>query len=143
MSVLWAYVDLNPIRAAMARTPEHSDYTSVQERIKASENSCLRPFGKEVENSIPFNLKDYLELVDWGGREVKHNKRGYIPTNAPPILTRLKMDASPVLDYLANNDLPSFGALGPVSLLKAFAKSVGRKFIKGHAFGERLWPEKV
>ena len=138
-----AYVDLNPIRAAMARTPEQSDYTSIQERIKDTEKSCLRRFGNEDENSIPFNLKDYLELVDWGGREVKRNKRGYIPANAPPILTRLNMDASPVLDYLARDDLPSFGALGPVSMLRAFAKSIGRKFIKGHAFGERLWPEKV
>ena len=53
------------------------------------------------------------------------------------------MDASPVLDYLARDDMPSLGALGPVSMLRAFAKSIGRKFIKGHAFGERLWPEKV
>ena len=127
----------------MARTPEKSDYTSIQERIRETEKSCLRPFGNEGENSIPFNLKDYLELVDWGGREVKCNKRGYIPANTPPILTRLKMDASPVLDYLATDELPSFGALGPVSMLKAFAKSVGRKFIKGHAFGERLWPERT
>ena len=27
------YVDLNPIRAAMANTPEESDYTSIQERV--------------------------------------------------------------------------------------------------------------
>ena len=39
---------------------------------------------------------------------------------------RLKMDASPVLDYLAKNDLLRFGALGPVSMLRAFAKSVTR-----------------
>ena len=138
-----AYVDLNPIRAAMAKTPEQSDYTSIQERISDPGNSWLRSFSEAEENGIPFNLKDYLELVDWGGREVKHNKRGYIPANIPPILTRLRMDAAPVLDYLAKDDLASFGAIGPVSLLKAFARSIGQKFIKGHAFGGRLCPERA
>jgi hypothetical protein len=33
--VVAAYNDLNPIRAGMARTPEESDYTSVQDRILA------------------------------------------------------------------------------------------------------------
>ena len=83
-------------------------------------------------------VSPYLELVDWGGREVKRNKRGYIPASTPPILARLKMSASPVLNYLAKDDLPSSGALGSVSLLRAFAASVGRKFIKGHALGNRL-----
>ena len=91
----------------------------------------------------PVNLEDYLELVDWAGREIKRNKRGYIPASEPPILTRLKMEASPVLDYLAKDDIPAFGALGPVRMLKAFARSVGRSFIKGHAFGDRLCPERA
>jgi hypothetical protein len=141
--VCMAYVDLNPIRAAMAKVPEQSDYTSIQERINQPDNDCLMAFGGQADNSIPCNLKDYLELVDWGGREIKRNKRGYIPTHAPPILTRLKMDASPVLDYLSKDDLPGFGALGPVSMLRVFADSVGRKFIKGHAFANRLCPERT
>jgi len=29
-----AYVDLNPIRAGLSETPEDSDYTSIQERIR-------------------------------------------------------------------------------------------------------------
>ena len=53
------------------------------------------------------------------------------------------MDAAPVLDYLAKDDLPAFGALGPVSMLRAFAKSVGRKFVKGHMIGDRLCPERA
>ena len=138
-----AYVDLNPIRAAIAKTPETSDYTSIQERIEHPESDSLRPFAEKECNGIPFKLKDYLELVDWGGREIKRNKRGYIPASAPPILTRLRMDASPVLNYLAKDDIPTFGAMGPVSMLKAFANSVGRSFIKGHAFGDRLCPERA
>jgi len=138
-----AYVDLNPIRAAMAKTPEQSDYTSIQERIEQPDTDSLWPFAEKECNGIPFKLKDYLELVDWGGREIKSNKRGSITASAPPILIRLRMDASPVLDYLAKDDIPSFGALGPVSMLRAFAKSVGRNFIKGHAFGNRLCPERA
>jgi len=138
-----AYVDLNPIRAAMARTPEQSDYTSIQERIEHPENNYLRPFAEKECDGIPFNLKDYLELVDWGGREVKYNKRGYIPASAPSILARLKMDATPVLDYLAKDDHPSPSAVGPVSMLRVFAESVGRKFVKGHVLGSRLCPERA
>jgi len=65
------------------------------------------------------------------------------PASVPPILMRLKMEASPALDYLSNDNLSSFGALGPVSMLRVFAKSVGRKFIKGHAFGNKLCPERA
>lgn len=136
-----AYVDLNPIRAGIATTPEQSDYTSVQERIERPESDNLAPFSEQGNDAIPFKLNDYLELVDWGGREVKHNKRGYIPASTPPILVRLNMNAAPVLNYLAKDDLPSPAALGPVSMLRAFAVSVGRKFIKGHGMGSGLCPE--
>ncbi len=138
-----AYVDLNPIRAAMARTPEQSDYTSIQERIAHPDSRYLAPFSEQCDGTLPFNLKDYLELVDWAGREVRINKRGHIPASAPPILARLNMNASPVLKYLAKDDLPSLGALGPVSRLRVFASSIGRKFVKGHVLGDGLCPERT
>jgi REP element-mobilizing transposase RayT len=138
-----AYVDLNPIRAAMAMTPEQSDYTSIQERIERPNCKDLAPFSQQTDNALPFDLREYLELVDWGGREVKRNKQGHIPASAPSILVRLNMNASPVLKYLAKDDLPSFGALGSVSRLRDFATSVGRKFIKGHLLGDRLCPERA
>ncbi len=48
-----AYVDLNPIRAAMAEMLEQSDYTSIQRRIQALkqqiEDECLNPGSTTIE----------------------------------------------------------------------------------------------
>jgi REP element-mobilizing transposase RayT len=138
-----AYVDLNPIRAALAKTPEQSDYTSIQERILHPENRALRPFAENSNDDvgIPFGLSDYLELVDWAGRGIKYGKKGFISEHQPPILNRLGMDAAPILDYLRQTEKHSFGALGPASLLREFAHSLGRRFIKGVSFGRSLFPE--
>ncbi len=137
-----AYVDLNPIRAAIAKTPEQSEFTSIQERIRHPDSIALRPFTEHPldDTGFSFSLKDYLELVDWAGREVRRGKKGWIPADQPPILTRLGMKSSPVLDYLKRSEDYSPVAIGTVSQLKQFAISVGRKFIKGKEFGEGLCP---
>lgn len=98
-----AYVDLNPVRAKMAKSPEESDYTSLQMRIQTAmghehgqQPPTLMPFvGNPREGSpkgLPFRLSDYLELVDWTGRAMRDDKRGAIPTKLPPILERLQID---------------------------------------------------
>jgi len=138
-----AYVDLNPIRAGLARTPEASDYTSIRERIREPADTTLLPFNDRGDDGLPFALPDYLELVDWAGRQVQDHKRGHIPSTAPPILNRLQMEAAPVMDYLAREQLPTFSALGPVSRLRVFATAVGRRFIKGHSFARQLCPEGI
>ena len=140
-----AYVDLNPIRAAIAKTPEQSDFTSIQERILHPENSSLRPFAElgNTDLGLSFGLKDYLELVDWAGREMKPHKKGYIPANTPPLLSRLHMDAAPVLNYLSKTEKLPVAVLGPVSLLRAFAQSVGQHFVKGQSIGRALCPERT
>ncbi|WP_227663044.1 hypothetical protein [Marinobacter daqiaonensis] len=109
-----AYVDLNPVRAAIAETPETSDYTSIKERLvprfnlsdaiqAQSEQLFLKQFPlplkplllfegvvrNEPQLGILFSLSDYLELVDYTGRILNPNKRGHIPEDQPPILKRL------------------------------------------------------
>ena len=109
-----AYVDLNPIRAGVADDLEESDFTSIQERIQAlklateacdvndeSENATeiesyqpdwLMAFGdSNSETNICFSLVDYLHMVDWTGREVRKDKKGYIAPEVPTILKDLNL----------------------------------------------------
>jgi len=120
-----AYVDLNPIRAAMARTPESSDYTSIQERIKFK-NSKLLNLGFD-ENDIPYNLTDYLDLVDSTGRAMLANKRGFIPDDLPPILDRLGLNETTWLDELYQFRFQGRKAIGTVQQLKNFVENIKKK----------------
>jgi REP element-mobilizing transposase RayT len=138
-----AYVDLNPIRAAVATTPETSEYTSVHERILHPDLHDLRPMIGQVkeESGLPFSLVDYLEFVDWAGRGIRQGKRGYIAHHQPPILQRLHMDAAPVMEYLGKREELPFGAIGPVGRLRTMAAGFGMKFLRGVSWGARLCPE--
>ncbi|MGE4349935.1 MAG: transposase [Candidatus Berkiella sp.] len=98
------YVDLNPVRAGIAKTPEESEFTSIHERIqyiakqlKINKSKSIKQLKREradVYNSlaqpkslvpfayiskyhthaIDFRLSDYLELVDCTGRVIRDDK---------------------------------------------------------------------
>jgi REP element-mobilizing transposase RayT len=95
-----AYVDLNPVRAGIAETPEASEHTSIRRRIqqlRTQENDLLLPFvgnpREPMPEGLPFRFEDYLELVDYTGRVLRDDKRGHIDPHLPGILERL--DFSP------------------------------------------------
>ncbi|BCD99397.1 hypothetical protein MARGE09_P3599 [Marinagarivorans cellulosilyticus] len=100
LAACMAYVDLNPIRAKMAETPEASDHTSIKQRIAAAKNNetpkNLAQFvgnpREPMPHGLPFTLKDYIELVDWTGRAIRNDKRGYIASTLPPIIDRLGIE---------------------------------------------------
>ncbi|MCW8092708.1 transposase [Alteromonas sp. ASW11-130] len=89
LAACMAYVDLNPVRAHMASTPEHSNHTSIQKRINAVKNnrqpSTLYPFAGNPSNNLltglPFRLEDYIQLVEETGRNLHPKKRGTIISN--------------------------------------------------------------
>lgn len=94
-----AYVDLNPVRARMADSPEKSNHTCVQARVKALQknqsprNTIAEFVGSNPEAcGLPFVLRDYLELTDWTGRLIREDKRGSIRSALPAILERLSLN---------------------------------------------------
>jgi REP element-mobilizing transposase RayT len=109
------YVDLNPIRAQMAETPETSAFTSVWHRSRAwarARRGRAKQHGRSAQVTLDaepapsfltpiratrgkrglfrhLTLEQYLTLVDRIGRVLRSGKRGRIPRDLPPILDRL------------------------------------------------------
>ena len=120
-----AYVDLNPIRAAMATTPETSDYTSIQARIKNKSSFLINlGFG---DNDIDFTLTDYCDLVDATGRCLRDDKKGFIDDSLPPILNSLGLDAVTWLDELNQFKFKGRKAIGTIEKLKQYVKNIKNK----------------
>ena len=161
------YVDLNPIRAQMAKNPETSDYTSIQERLGISPDAtkssdkkqqieeqidnklALAPLlafaGNEHEENnpkdLPYHLIDYFELVDWTGRCVRDDKRGSIQANLPSILIRLGLDQQQWLKAATGIECDFHKAIGPVSALKQLAERFKQHWLQGKKSCLNLYPQ--
>ena len=114
------YVELNPVRAAIVKSPELSKFTSCYKRVKAElarEKLKKKPKNKELQEEakldswlspifntrkktgvLNMTFKEYLELLDWTGREIREDKRGAIPDHLEPILERLKLKSDNWID---------------------------------------------
>jgi REP element-mobilizing transposase RayT len=177
-----AYVDLNPVRAGIAETPEASDYTSIQERVAGvpqeaeseiqrqestalpvpdiqaldgetlrAENevqpltqAALMPFDAASQTpwAIPFAFDDYLELVDWTGRAIRSDKRGYIPSGHPAILDRLGIDPERFIGY-SERMLKAFAtAVGAPSSLASLCARRQTKFLHGIRAARQMFAPK-
>lgn len=161
-----AYVDLNPIRANMARTPEASDYTSIQERLGIAPTSKELPVESEYtaqisvgikplmvfsgelkndtpNNQLPYNLYDYIELVDWTGRAIRDNKNGYITRNIPPILQRLNIPTDQWLNVCRRLEKDHHQVIGPADKLENIANGLKQNWIKGIGACRRLYSSQI
>jgi len=160
-----AYVDLNPVRAGIAETPEDSDHTSIQRRIRALQAAAepetpaaqetpeptsplqpleLLPFvGGERQDGpkgLPFDLPDYLELVNWTGQAVRDDKRGAISQDLPPILERLGIDEQAWL-RLATNFETSFNTwVGTPEHVHSACRRLGHRRARGISACRLLFP---
>jgi REP element-mobilizing transposase RayT len=141
-----AYVDLNPIRAGIAVTPESSEFTSIYDRIRllnaASEAAALAnddaavpllafETNGEIDTVIPYRLADYLELVDWTGRVVRADKRGSIRAGLPPILQRLNIDVEAWQLAMRPGGNVFGRAIGSLSYLRLHARTLGQAWVRG------------
>lgn len=148
-----AYVDLNPIRAGIAKTPEDSEFTSIYDRIRTLDVDArtderphavipLRAFSDEVDKNapaIPYTCRDYLSLVDWSGRLIREDKRGAIDAALPPILKRLGIELGS-WELLMSRRGTVFGrAMGKLDTMRLHAATLGQSWVRGVRRAERIY----
>jgi REP element-mobilizing transposase RayT len=153
-----AYVDLNPIRAGIAETPEDSEFTSIYERICAIRHEAsnvvdtkdrptpaltriaLRPFAcSGAQNAIPYAFADYLQLVDWTGRCVRDDKRGFIEQGLPTITIRLGIDGDAWQRAMRPHGNVFGRAMGKLDHMRLHANTLGQSWVRGLTSSHRIY----
>jgi REP element-mobilizing transposase RayT len=133
-----AYVDLNPIRAGIADDLAGSEFTTIQRRLRRLETGQdgeadpLGPLaGSDAAPGTGISMGEYVELVDWTGRLVRADKKGFIDARMPDALQAIR--GSP--DWFAGSAArieKAFGcAVGTPLSLKAHATATGRAYVRG------------
>ena len=146
------YVDLNPVRALVAPTPEKSNFTGIQQRIRAFQKRimakeskkqgipdgsacwlCPIPVSTDPNGILPITETEYFDLVDRSGRLVRSDKRGVIDADLEPILQRMGINPEAWADTVSRFE-EKFGlAAGLISNLRDFAKRIGRQWFSGYS----------
>lgn len=156
------YVDLNPIRAGIADSPENSDFTSIQQRLRQyaeiqqlatstsnesdpiiEQPADLLPFvGSEHVNApdgIAFTLPDYFELLDWTGRALRDDKRGAIPSHLQPMFQRLGLNENQWVETIQHFGRRYRVAAGAVDKLRALSQRLGRAWLQGVGVSRQVY----
>ncbi|MGS2720738.1 transposase [Paraglaciecola aestuariivivens] len=141
-----AYVDLNPIRAKMEKSPETSKHTSIQQRIHAlikgeQPTNLMRFVGNHrphMPKGIAYNLIDYCELVDRTGRCIQKGQAGYIEQQQSPILERLGINAEQWLTLTTEFEQHFHTAVGCEHMLQQFKQHTNHQRIRGMAKAKAL-----
>ena len=135
LAACMAYVDLNPIRAKMANTPEESDHTSIKQRLTYAKDGkqpkqLLRFAGMPrqiMPKGLPFELKSYLELVELTGRCIREDKRGYIESAHLPLLERVNISTENWLKLTTQFTRVFHGAVGRPASQEGYCENLNRK----------------
>jgi hypothetical protein len=151
-----SYVDLNTIRAGIAETPEDSDFTSIQQRIRAWQKENMPATSSQSAQSVPsennsrsdswlcpitstperrgimsLSEEQYFDLVDRSGRIVRAGKKGSIHPDLEPILVRIGARPESWMDTITKFGEIFHVAAGTHTSLKKFAAKIGVRWLVG------------
>jgi len=141
------YVDLNPIRASLASTPEDSEYTSIKRRIECKltrkTSTGILPFKSDTacSNQYCLNLTftEYVTLLTQTSKAVRDDKAGFIDGEYQASLNQIALSSSQWLKASLEFEQHFSIAVGSVSRIKKFQLTTGRRRLKGVSTARKLF----
>ena len=89
------------------------------------------PYRCTDKGLLPLSLPQYLELLDWSGRQIVAGKSGSIPDHLAPILERLHIAPQHWLDTVENFERLFGRAVGRAETVARRALASGYQWIRG------------
>src|SRR5690606_32964182 len=133
-----SYVDLNPVRAGMANGLADSSHTSAARRtalLSANARHAatdLEPLRMSIRDTrMPLRTDQYLDLLDWTGRQLRPDKAGAINPEAPHVLDQLGIRSRTWSLQVRGIENRYWRAVGCADALLAKAQDIGQRWMKG------------
>ncbi len=99
----------------------------------------LKQTNRLRNNELPLPFSDYLELLDWTGRQLTSKNKGSITSDRSPILNRLKLNHEGWLQSVTKFEGKFFRVAGKLEKLKELGQKLGVKWLKGQNLAVQLY----
>lgn len=132
------YVDLNPIRAGLAKSLNTSDFSSIQQRLREKARKVnVKPVGGSVkllvidDRTFGLSLDSYVELVQWTGRGIRDKSQSYIAGTMSKTLRELGVEPKMWLPTMLRFEKYFLGFVGKSSSLSCYKKQTKKDVLRG------------
>lgn len=103
----------------------------------------LMPFSgscsTDVHAALPFTPEDYFDLVDKTGRAIRDDKRGFIASAVPPLVSRLGINPDKWLAHVQGFEKRYAGCAGSGDKIREYARQFNRGWGKGIACSHAVY----
>tara|TARA_R100000027_G_scaffold34143_1_gene24974 strand:- start:12221 stop:13030 length:810 start_codon:yes stop_codon:yes gene_type:complete len=110
-----------------------------REENRQGQARWLLQFGAKDSPLSGVDDEYYTALVEWTGRTIRTDKRGYIPVKLKRVLDRFNLDAEEWAKNVESYGTLFYRLVGPAEDLMMFAKNRGQRWIRGRSSSEQLY----
>jgi len=139
-----AYVDLNPIRAGIAKSLPESEHTGIKKRLESLspeklEQTMTAIAGKVKNKTMVIKLRDYVELVEWTGKAIIYPNKATFPPSLCATLNHMNLKQANWLGQVQGYGSHYHRFVGSIEQTRQKTTELKLKWLKGISQIQQLY----